>query len=105
MAKKSNKPMLDKIKEFWNNYKIWIALILLVFALIVVNFLLFRIYENANPDASFWILLWNFLSSDGFKVVTISFLLPIFLLLTEIIFKVKERDDAKIEEEQKKRQE
>lgn len=62
----------------------------LLVLLVMLNFIIFIIYQRANPSENFWVQLWNCLESDTFRVVTASLVLPIILLVLESRSKIVE---------------
>lgn len=78
---------IKRIKD--NSSIVWILILLAI--LFISNYLLFILYTEANPHLNFYNQLWNFFESTGFKVVSISLILPIIMFAFEIIFKIRER--------------
>jgi hypothetical protein len=58
--------------------------------LAVVNLAMFETYRKAHPDQNIWTQLWEYVESGAFKVLTVSLLLPIFLLFLEGSFRIVE---------------
>ena len=69
-----------------NNLKTTFAVLLAL--LILLNLIGFTIFRNSHTSEELWTQLWNYLSSDLFKLVTISLLLPIIVLILESHFKL-----------------
>lgn len=74
-------------------------LIILSLILIILDIILFRAYISINPNLSLLAQLFGFFSSQAFQFLTISFLLPIILLLIDQIFKINEK---RVEEKKSK---
>lgn len=69
---------------------VFIWTILPLTCLIVFNLYFFNIYSSLNLDKSYYQLVWGYIDSSVFKVITASLLLPVLLFLFEKLFKYKE---------------
>ena len=97
----------DKLKKWWGSHGATFQILCLIIGLVVINILLFVFvfrpsYQKINNELIVISTLtlpnqiWEFLKSDGFRVVTTLFLLPIFTLFISDRFKVKERMEENI---------
>jgi hypothetical protein len=68
-----------------NNFNI--ILYLVIGLLILLNYVCFVIYRDSHITETYPTQLWNYLSSDLCKLITISLLLPIITLILESNFK------------------
>lgn len=68
--------------------------------LLIIDYILFAIYQNINPKLTFYAQIFGYLESKPFQIITISFILPILLFLIADVFKIKE----KLIDEKKERQ-
>lgn len=73
---------------------------ILLIILTIVNYALFLIFQQINPNLTIYAQIFGYLESRPFQAVTISFILPILLFLIDHVFKIRE----KAIEEKKQRQ-
>jgi hypothetical protein len=65
----------------------WIYILLLV--LILSNFIVFGIYNQSTPNGDVWTKLWTYFTTEPFKVLTISLILPLLTLFLENLFSLR----------------
>jgi len=87
----------------FNSLKFWISVLSAL--LIMLNLIIFGIYQKSHPDENLWKQLWNYLGSEPTKIVTVSIILPIIMLLLERIFKIRDVIGERIEARKQKRRE
>ncbi len=78
-----------RLRRLLGNYIFWIVVLLSL--ILVVNFLLFRVYQQALPELSLPAQLKEYFESDTFAVVTVSLIFPILALVVESRFKIAEK--------------
>jgi uncharacterized membrane protein len=83
--------------------KIWI--VILVLLIIIVNFIAFEIYQKSHWTPNTWAYIWQYGESVVFRVLTVSFILPILLLLMQAIFNIRGAIEERIEKERAARRE
>lgn len=79
------------------NTKFWMRFFLLL--LVGSNFILFYVYQLSH-QGDIWKQIWDYLSSDVFKVVSVSIIIPVITFLVENIFKIRERNEERIYQQQ-----
>ena len=79
--------MRNKLLRF-GNVGFWISFLIIL--LVVLNFIMFNIYQQAHPSQNPSVQLWKYFESATFKVVAASLILPILLFLLESRFKIAE---------------
>jgi hypothetical protein len=79
----------------------WIIILFVVF--IILNGVVFVSYQRSHPGEGMWKHIWGYASSDAFKVLTTSLLLPIFLLALENHFNISGVIQERIQSEKQKR--
>lgn len=72
----------------FGNVSFWIRF--LIELLILLNLIVFKIYQEAHQSEFFLFQLWEYFESGVFKVITVSLILPILLFLLESHFKIIE---------------
>ena len=92
---------VEKKSGSFNSTKFWILLLSIL--LIALNFIVFYIYQRSHLEENLSTQLWNYFGSDAFKVITVSFLLPIILFLLESLFKIRKAVEERIEREKQRR--
>lgn len=80
----------------------WI--IFLLIALIVMDVALFFVYSGAHPKEDIYTQAWTFLSSDLFKLATISLFIPLITLYIEHVFGLNKNLSERVEEIRKTNQ-
>lgn len=97
-----------KLREFVKKriVKFWIISLSL---LLVLNYIVFLIYQTSHPSENLYAQLWVYFGSDAFKVITVSLILPILLVIFESHFKIVEtiknnREERKRKEEDQRRE-
>lgn len=79
--------MRNKLLKF-GNVRFWISFLIIL--LVVLNLIMFKIYQEAHPSENLSIQLWKYFESATFKVIVASLILPILLFLLESRFKIAE---------------
>ncbi len=92
---------ITKEKHF--SKKIRNLIIILTVLLVVFDLIMLLIYQRINKELEFWDLVWNFLNSTPFKLITISFLLPIILAIIEGFFEFRKLFQERIQLNKQKR--
>ena len=79
--------MRNKLLRF-GNVGFWISFLIIL--LVVLNLIMFNIYQQAHISENLSVQLWKYFESATFKVVAASLILPILLFLLESRFKIAE---------------
>ncbi len=92
-------------KKFLRFDNIWLWGIFFFLLLITINIILFHSFQylDINKGVRGWILFWNYCSSESFKTVTISILIPLVLAIMGGIFKINDAIEQRIRAERQKR--
>ncbi|PVX24951.1 MAG: hypothetical protein CW691_06040 [Candidatus Bathyarchaeum sp.] len=77
--------------------RLWI--LILSIALVVLNIIVFYVYQQSHITEDFYTQLWEYFKSDAFNYVTISLMLPIVSLFLENLFEIRKVVEEKIEKE------
>jgi len=83
--------------------RFWIGILIVL--LIVLNGVVFFVYQQSHLEEGLATQIWEYLKSDPFKYVTISIVLPIILFFLERLFDIKKTRQARLEEIAKTREE
>lgn len=93
--------ILENDKPRYGIFRSWIILLFVVF--MILNVVVFVSYQRSHPGEGMWKHIWGYASSDAFKVLTTSLLLPIFLLALENHFNISGIIQERIQSEKQKR--
>lgn len=77
--------------------KTWI--IILVLLLVLFNFIAFVIYQKSHWAPTVWAYMWQYGDSVVFRVLTVSFILPILLLVMQVLFNIRGAIEERISKE------
>jgi hypothetical protein len=92
-------------KKFLRFDNVWLWGIFFFLILIAANWALFFSYQQLeeNKGISGWVVFWNYCSTDSFKTVTISLLIPVILAFMGGIFKINDAIGERIKKAQEER--
>ena len=79
VAEITEKAQESKSSDFNTGY--WIKILVVI--LIGANIVAFTAYYLSQPDPHLPTLVWNYLKSEQFKIITVTIILPIIILLLE----------------------
>ena len=94
MVEISKKTQESRSSDFDTRY--WISI--LVAILIGANIVAITAYYLSQPDPHLPTIVWNYLKSEQFKVITVTIFLPIIILLLEYFFEVRKTHQEKIDD-------
>lgn len=83
----NSKIVLDNESHSLGSTRTWIFLLLAL--LILSNIIVFIIYNQSHLNEDVWTQLWTYFTTEPFKVLTISLILPLLTLFVENLFSLR----------------
>lgn len=83
----NSKRVLDNESHSLGSTRTWIFFLLAL--LIISNIIAFIIYNRSHLNEDIWTQLWTYFTTEPFKVLTISLILPLLTLFLENLFSLR----------------
>ena len=86
-SQSKTKSILDNESHSLGSTRTWIFFLLAL--LILSNFIVFIIYNQSHLNGDIWSQIWTYFTTEPFKVLTISLILPLLTLFLENLFSLR----------------